>query len=89
MPPKTSKGTTNDRGPRALKAVPEPPDPPGVVTRVGRDGRTRKLRRHTIYLPLDVSGALEDRAHERRRDLSEVVAEALADTFGISLAAAE
>lgn len=87
----TSKTTAKGRRPPAPALKIAAADPPGVVTRTGRDGTTRKLRRHTIYLPLDVSTALEDRAHERRRDLSEVVAEALADTFGISLleAAAE
>ena len=73
---------------------PEAPVGRGIVDMPGRrlkDG-TRKgaktARRMTFYLPVEVADELEARAFKRKRTLSQVAGEALAEAMGLELSGA-
>lgn len=53
------------------------PRGPGIVSR-----RTGDRRRMTVYLPPELAERLERRAFEERRELSEIIAAALARHLG-------
>lgn len=61
----------------------EPVGGRGVITRASGDA----TRRTVSYLPLELYDALDARARENRRNVSETIAALLADALGVRIAA--